>query len=565
MLVCGVFLVRLFYLQVIRHDYYSKAALASQLKQYEIPAARGDIRAYDGDNIVPLVLNQTLYTLFADPKYVIDAHQVGLELGDIIGIKPSAIEQALKVESRYVVLAKKLSKDQKQKIDNLNLKGVGTRDVPYRTYPEGPLASQLLGFVDDSNIGQYGIEQALNDKLKGQPGQLKAITDAQGIPLASSSDNVVLQPRQGDQVVLTIDIGLQHQVEDILKWGLDKANSKSGSLVVIDPNTGSVKAMANYPSYDPSTFYNVKDPSLFSNPVVSSPLEVGSIMKPFTVAAAIDIGTITKDSSFFDPGQYKIDGHIITDVAEEAGAAHRSVRDILQLSLNTGATWMLMQIGGGQINKHARDIWHDYMVNHYQLGKPTGIEQGYESPGTIPDPDNGYGLNVQYANTAFGQGSAITVLQVAASLSSIVNGGTYYKPHLVSKYLHADGTTESVNPVVVRSGVVKPQTSSDIRSLMEYVVNRNHVLYGLPQLPAGYNIGGKTGTPQIANPSGGYYTDRFNGTFMGFLGGNKPAYVIVLRVNQPHVPYYAGAGAAAPIFSRLVTSLINNFGVPPIH
>ncbi len=563
-LVAGIFIVRLFYLQVIRHDYYSKLALASQLKQYEIPADRGLIEAHDGSQVVPLVLNQTLYTLFADPKYISDPHQASLEIATITGGKASDYERLMHSELRYVVLAKKLDTATKQKVDNLNIKGVGTRAVPYRTYPEGSLGSQLLGFVDDAGKGQYGLEQALNSRLGGTPGQLKAITDAEGVPLASNKDNIVISPKSGDTAVLTVDIGLQQQLANILKWGLDKANSKSGSALIMDPNTGAIKAMVNYPSYDPSKFYNVKDPSLFNNAAVSSPLEIGSIMKPFTAAAGINTGAFTQNSSFDDPGSYTLDGKTIRDVVEDGGAAHRTLRDVLQLSLNTGATWMLMQMGGGQVNKRARDTWHDYMVNHYQFGKSTGVEQGYESPGSVPEPDTGFGLNIKYANTAFGQGVSITPLQVAAGLSSMINGGTYYKPRLVEKYISADGSVSQNAAQIVRTGVVKPSTGRDIRQLMEYVVNRNHVLYGLPTLPAGYMIGGKTGTPEIANPNGGYYTDRFNGTFMGFVGGNRPTYVVVIRVNQPHVHvfYYAGAAAAAPIFSRVAMTLINNYGVP---
>ncbi len=562
--IMAVFVLRLFYLQIIRHNYYAKAALASQLKEYEIPAIRGIISAHDGDTTLPLVLNETLYTLFADPKFINNPHSVAEQVQHIVGGRVSDYEKAMRSNSRYAVLAKKLNKDQKNQLDKLNIKGLGTRDEPHRTYPQGSLAAQLLGFVNDDGVGEYGIEQALNKSLSGQPGRVKAITDAQGVPLLANSDNVITQPKNGQSVVLTIDISIQKQLEDILKAGLKKANSGSGSALIMDPNTGAIKAMANFPSYNPAEFYKVSDPSVFNNAAVSSPLEVGSVMKTLTAAAALDQGVVTTATTYYDPSHFTVDGYTIKNIEEDGGPGTRNLADILQLSLNTGATWMLMQMGGGQINAKARNAWHDYMVNHYQLGKPTGIEQGYEADGSIPDPNKGYGLNLQYANTSFGQGMSATPLQMAAALSGVLNGGLYYRPHLVDSYIDASGRHITNEPKVVNNHVVKPEVSQMLQGLMEYVVQKNHSLYGLPQLPPTvYIVGGKTGTAEIAKPGGGYYDDKFNGTFVGFVGGDKPQYVIVVRVNEPHIHTYAGAGAAAPIFSNLVTMLINSSDVAP--
>ncbi len=562
--VMGLFLLRLFYLQVIKHDYYSKAALAGQLKQYEIPAVRGIISAHDGDANLPIVLNETLYTLFADPKFVKDPHQVASQVQQIIGGQASKYEQAMQQDTRYAILAKKLSKAQKDKLDGLQLRGLGTRDEPHRTYPQGDLAAQLLGFVNDDGEGKYGIEQFMNDSLKGQPGKLKAITDAQGVPLLANPDNVITKPQNGKSIVLTVDISMQRQLEDILKAGLDKSNSKSGSALIIDPNTGAIKAMANYPSYKPAEFYKVNDPNVFNNAAVSSPLEPGSIMKTLTTSAALDRGVIKANSSYFDPNQWTIDGYTITNVEKNGGPGRRSIKDILQLSLNTGATWMLMQMGGGQINAKARNVWHDYMTNSFRLGQPTGVEQGYEAAGSVPDPNKGFALNLQYANTAFGQGISVTMLQMSAAISSVLNGGTYYRPYLVDAFIDNNGQQTTTKPEILNSHVVKPAVSADLKQLMEYVVTSNHSIYGMPQLPpSNYIIGGKTGTAQISKPGGGYFEDRFNGTFLGFVGGDKPQYVIAVRVNDPRIGNYAGRGAAAPIFSNLANMLIDNFEVTP--
>lgn len=569
-----VFIVRAFYLQVIRHDYYQKAALSGQLRQYEIPAKRGVISAYSGGEAVPLVLNEKKYTLFADPKYVKDSKKTASAIASIIGGKSVDYENQLKTpDTRYVVLAKKLDKAQKSKLDDESKnkstaalwKGVGTREVEYRTYPNGQLASQVLGFVNDEGEGKYGVEQFLDKNLKGTPGQLKAITDASGVPLASNKDNVIIEPKAGGNVLLTIDISMQKQLEDILKTGLDNAKSTSGSALIMDVNSGAIKAMANYPTYNPAEFFKVNDASVFTNAVVSSPFEVGSIMKPLTFAAASNLGKLNKDSTYYDPGGFTVDGASIRNVEGENQSGTRSIRDILQLSLNTGATWMLMRMGNGEINKEARVAWNDYMVNHYQFGKKTGIEQGYEAEGSVPDPLNGYGLNIKYANTAFGQGVTVTLVQFAAAHAAVYNGGTYYKPYVVEKITDPNGKETVTKPVVVKSGIVKQQTSDDVVSLMRYVVERNYIGYKFPYKPrAEYIIGGKTGTAEIAKPEGGgYYQDRNNGTFVGFVGGNKPQYVIIIRVNEPHVNNYAGAGAAAPIFGSISYMLIDNSYVTP--
>ncbi len=565
LVVFSVFVIRSFYLQVIRHDYYQKTALHSQLKQYELPASRGTISAHSGDKLVPLVLNETLYTLFADPKYVKNTHETASQLQKAIGGNADDYEKLLKTpNTRYVILAKKLDGDKAKKIAALNLKGVGTRDTQARIYPDGQLASQVLGFVNDDGDGKYGLEQALDKELKGQPGQLKAITDAQGVPLPANHDNLILDPVPGKQVVLTLDIGLQQHLEDILAQGVKDDNAKSGSALIMDINTGAVKAMANYPTYDPTNYSQQKDIAIFNNPAVSSPLEPGSIMKLLTASAALDSGSVGRDYTYYDPGKYVIDQATVTNVEGNSIVGTQSLQGILTQSLNTGATNLLMQMGGGQINQQARTRWHNYMVDHFHLGSATGIEQGYEADGSIPDPTNGYGLNIQYANTAFGQGMSATITQMAGAVSAVLNGGTYNVPHLVEGYTNpGTGAESKLKPTVWKSNIVKPSTSEALRELMKGVYDANWRIYHAPAPTDAYTIGGKTGTAEITKPGGGYYEDLFNGTFVGYIGGDKPQYLVVLRVNEPHVAGYAGAQAAAPIFGKLVTMLINSGTVTP--
>lgn len=561
--VVAIFAVRLFYLQIIRHDYYKKAALAGQLKEYEVRADRGIIEAHDGDQVVPIVLNETRYTLFADPKYTKDISKIAIDVQRIIGGNASDYEKQMKVNTRYSVLAKKLTKDQKTKIDDLKVKGLGTREEAIRTYPQTDLAAQLLGFVDNEGTGKYGIEQALNKELSGTPGSLKAITDAEGVPLVANKDNINIEPKSGARVVLTIDVSMQRQLEDLLKAQLERSKSKSGGALIMDANTGAIKAMANFPTFNPGEFYKQEDANVFNNGLVSDPLEPGSIMKPLTAAAALDLGVVNKNTTYYDPSRFTIDDATVTNIEEDGGAGTRSIADILQLSLNTGAVYLLKQMGGGEVNQKARTNWHNYMVDHYQFGKATGIEQGYEAEGNIPDPIKGYGLNIQYANTSFGQGMTATPLQMAGALASVVNGGTYYRPRLVDALVDSGGTTQKKSPDITRKNVVSSSVSSDMRSLLENVVAKNYRLYGLPAPSPLYSVGGKTGTAQISKPGGGYYDDRYNGTFMGYIGGDMPQYIIITRANEPKTPGYAGTKAAAPIFTDTINMLINNFGVTP--
>ncbi|HVS78983.1 MAG TPA: penicillin-binding protein 2 [Candidatus Saccharimonadales bacterium] len=564
LLVIVIIILRLFYLQIIRHDYYRQQALNDQLKQYSIAAERGIIEAHQGSSVVPLVLNQKLYTLYADPTLVKNASDAASKIAAITHGNTDAYTQLMKTKNtRYVILGKRLSETENNRITALKLPGVGLQAQDYRVYPQGDLASQLLGFVNDAGQGTYGIEQFFNKQLEGTPGQLKAITDVNGVPLAASRDNIQINPTPGDNLVLTIDMAMQRQVEMILKQAVQNVHAKSASVVLMDPNTGAIKAMANYPTYDPSKFYDVKDVADFNNAAVADPLEVGSIMKTLTMSAGLNQGVITPDSTYYDPGYVKVDGATIKNVLD---IPHEpvSIKEILKYSLNTGAVHVLKQIGGGQLDQKGRDIWYDYMTNHYQLGKLTGIEQPNEAPGVIPNPDHGYGLNLQYANTAFGQGMTATILQMASAVSSVLNGGTYYQPHLVDEQISPSGAVKQNPAKVVKSDVVKPQVGKDLQSLMEYVFNQNYNVYETDRHP-GYLVGGKTGTGQIAAPGGGYKVGTYNGTFLGFVGKTKPEYVVGVLVNQPDLPGYdsAGSQAAAPIFGKIADMLINDFGGEP--
>lgn len=563
--IMGVFFVRLFYMQVIKHDYYKKSAMTGQLREYEIPASRGVIKAYEGEQVIPIVLNEKLFTVYADPTLVKEKHRErdAMMLASVLKGDATKIEKQLATDNtRYVVLARRVTEAQKKEILKHKYAGIGAQEQQYRTYPNGSLAAQLLGFVNAEGKGVYGIEQALNKQLAGTPGQLKAVTDVNGVPLAANRDNILKAPEAGTDMVLTIDIGMQRQLENILRDGLKNAKSDSGSALIMETKTGAIKAMANWPTYNPADYTKVEKTELFNNSAVSLPVEIGSVMKPLTAAAAINQGAVRKDTVYNDPAQWTIDGFKIKNVEESGGGGPHNIAELLNLSLNTGATWLLMRMGGSndQITKQGREVWHRYMTEHYRFGKETGIEQGYEAAGTVPDPNRGYGRDLTYANTSFGQGMTATILQVAGAYSAMLNGGTYYKPHLVEQTVK-DGKAVKREPVALRKNVVKPGVSQDMQELLEFVIDNHYIRPPFDQQT--YSVGGKTGTAQIAKPEGGYFENDYTGTYAGFVGGNEPQYVIVVRVDKPRIAGYAGGAATQPIFVTIARTLLSTFTVSP--
>lgn len=572
--VIGIFGVRLFYLQVISYGHFKNAALSDQLKEYTIPARRGLIYGYDGGQAVPIVLNQELYTIYADPGYIKskDVPQITASLVKILGGKSADYAKSLTMpNSRYEVLAQKVSKQKEQKLLANKFAGIGAKADSYRVYPQGGLAAQVLGFVNANGVGSYGVEQALNDKLAGKPGMLKAITDIHGVPLAASPDNVSIPAKPGKDLQLTIDIGMQRQMETILKNEYKQTRSKGLSAVIMDPHTGAIKAMANYPTYNPAHYDQVKNYKLFENAAASRAIEPGSSMKPFTVAAALNQGVVQPDTTFYDPAHWLINGFNITDIAEDGPARVQSVQSTLSLSLNTGATWLLMQMshpGGTKINLNGIKRWHNYMTKHFMFGQATGLQQGYESAGYVPSVDVDLpAQHLKFANTSFGQGVTATVTQMAAGLSSLVNGGIYYQPNLVAGWYDSSGNLHKHQPVIKEKHVIKPDVSREMWPLMENVVKKYYSDgFSYMKFSNDYMVGGKTGTAQIAKPDGGgYYDNLFNGTYIGFVGGNKPQYVIVVFNIKPDTPGYAGSYGGQPVFADLAHMLINNGYVTPKH
>lgn len=560
----SVFIVRLFYVQVIRHDYYVAAARDSQVTKLTIFPERGMIYTKDGSTIDPFVLNETVYTVFADPHEVTDASAIRSAMNEIAGgeVVKKSLDSLGNKDVRYIVLARQVSRTQAELIQKKELQGVGLQKGSRRVYPEGSLAGQLLGYVNYDGKGQYGIEEALDSRLTGTPGILQSVTDVRRIPLTIGGDNINKPAVNGDNIVLSIDKSIQLKAEQALRDGLTHAKATKGSVIVMNPNNGQVLAMANLPTYDPSNYTDATDYAVFQNNIVSSPYENGSVLKTLTVGAGLDSGAVTVNSTFPDgSGCTSVDGTRICNVEEDPRQASASMLDTLQYSLNTGVTYVVKQMGGGTINTQARTTFYSYLTDHYRFGKLTGIEQAGEAKGIVKPPDDdGMGINVSYANMAFGQGMDQTMVQTAAAFSAAVNGGVYYKPTLVAG-TYNNGAFAPQSPTVVEQNVLKPEVSVALRDLIWQ--GRKRGFFGKVD-PNGYKIGGKTGTSQIIDPKTGKYSNENSiGSYLGFGGADIPQYVIMVKVEDAKIGGYAGTTAAGPIFNDMSNWLLQYLRIAP--
>ncbi len=563
-LVLAIFLVRLFYIQVINHEEFLAKANQMQISKRTINPERGQLYAKDQNGeIVPLVLNQTVYTVFADPTQVKDVKKVEKLVTDVAGDQmiEANFDKLTSTTLQYVVLARQITHSQAEKIQEADLAGVGLQSSSRRVYTEGKLANQVLGFVNADGEGQYGLEQYLNTELTGEAGLLQSVTDVRRIPLTIGVHDVSIPAKDGTDYVLTIDRSVQAQAESILQEGLNNVNSDSGSIIVMDPNNGHIVAMANYPDFDPSNYTKVTDATAFQNHAVSYAFEPGSVMKAMTTSMSLDLGTINPDTTFTDPNCMQIDDAKICNAEGDEKFTGRTftMTKVLQYSLNTGVMWQLQQIGGSDITKAARQTMYEYFHDKYRFGQKTGVEQPGEVGGTIFSPDNVQGNKVRYANMTFGQGVSVTMVQMAAAFSATVNGGTYYQPTLIDGTLDQDGKETANQSKVVSDNVISDSASSNIRKMM-FEARRG----SWPTADGGYYVGSKTGTAQIYDDATKTYSkDRTTGTTIGF-GADKDGnaqYVIMVRIEYSGKQGFAGSVAANPVFTKMSNWLAQYEGI----
>jgi cell division protein FtsI/penicillin-binding protein 2 len=556
--IMAVFVVRLFYLQIIQHGYYVDIANNEQIKRLTIPAKRGLIHALDGDTPVPLVMNQTVYTVFADPQTTKDDEKIIRVIRQIAGGNARSDLQGLldKKDSRYQILATKVTRVQADKIKAENLNGIGFQEMTQRVYPEKSLAAQTLGFVDSSGTGKYGIESKLNDKLNGKDGLLQSVTDVSNVPLTIGSNNINKPAVDGENVVLSIDRNVQSYVEQALGDGMERTGATRGSAVVMDPQTGKVMAMANLPTYNPEEFNKVTDVALFNNGVISTPYEPGSDVKTFTMATGIDKNVVTPESTYVNTDSIRVEDRVITN-ATYGQTGTITFQHALNWSLNTGFVTVAQRLGDGKsITRGARDIMYDYFYNRFKLGQLTGIELAGEAAGTVISPEETEGNAVRYSNMSFGQGLDVTMIQAASAFNSIVNGGKYYKPTIIAGVVDKNGKYIP-NKVSDPTQPISESTANSVREMAH--VARNTFFSSVDK--PGYYIGGKTGTSQVIK-DGVYADDETIATYLGFGGGDVSRYVIMVQISGDHKELQ-GARDALPIFTDISNWMLNYLKIQP--
>lgn len=553
-----VFVVRLFYLQIIAHDKYVAMANSEQVKRLTIPATRGEIYAMDDGEPVKLVLNQTVYTVFADPHVTTNNDKIIETIRRVAGgnAQPNLDHLLDNKDSRYQILAKNVSRQQAEMIKKENLSGVGFQAHSERVYPEGQLASQVLGFVNTDGQGQYGIEGALNDKLKGKDGLLQSVTDVNDVPLTIGDKNINQPAVNGTNIALTIDRNIQAYTEQALAAGLKRTGATNGSVIVMDPRNSQVLAMANLPTYNPADYGKVQDAADFLNDTVAVPYEAGSVIKSLTVATGIDKGVITPTSTYNNKGTIDVDGTTIQNASLTEVLGTQTMQTALTWSLNTGMVTVAERLGdGSHITKQARDTIYQYFHDRFGFGQLTGIELAGESPGDIISPDNVQGNAVRYSNMVFGQGMDVTMLQAATAFSSIIDGGVYHDPSVVAGKVTDDG---SFVPQAAKGSrqVIKPSTSAEVKQML--ITDRHD--NGGDDTP-GYEVGGKTGTSQ-ALVNGVYSFDQTTGSYLGFGGDDTPRYVIMVQVSGKNMAL-GGAADAGPIFTDISNWMLGYLKLAP--
>lgn len=590
-------ILRLFQIQVIDHEDYRALAESQYSSQFEIPAKRGEILSSDGYVLAGAKSN---YLLFAEPKKITDPYKVASDLAEILSSMrseindyeieyeknndsddggPSNIDTSevqedspkltksemfekyfkdfynyISSDRFWVPLMRDVTSEEKIKIEESGITGIGFEEYPVRYYPEGTLASHLLGFVgsteDGEKVGYFGIEGRLNEDLKGKPGKVLEETDALGNPILMGEYKMV-PPIQGRDVVLTINRSIQYMVEKKLKEGVEKYRAYSGTAIVMNPYTGEIIALANYPTYDPGNFNEEEkyDENLGrknierKNLAISYTYEPGSIMKPLTISAAIDLGLVGPDTTFVDSGPVVYSTHTI-DNWDGKHYGVQTITELLQKSNNIGAAWVGMQVGPDNLYKYLSD---------FGIGTKSGIDLEGEDTGILRPKDSW--TDIDTANISFGQGVSATPLQMLTAFNAIANGGFLMQPKIISKLVDENGETE-IPPKNIRR-VISKETSDIMVDLLEKAAEGGEGKYFVLKE---YRISGKTGTAEI--PEGGSYSESgTNATFVGFLTGSK-AFSLIVKLQEPQESPWA-AETAVPIWMDIASELVKFYGIPP--
>jgi cell division protein FtsI/penicillin-binding protein 2 len=552
--------VKLVTVQLLRHELYAEKALAQQSRQFEIPARRGEIYIEENGELYPLALNNSLKYVYADPQLVQDAATSAQKLAPILNQDEQKLRESLTFtgKNRYVELKQQVDLTQAKQISDLKLRGVVLRDRDYRAYPEGALFGHITGYVNSDGKGQYGVEEYLNADMSGKNGLLKAITDSQGVPI-STQDNIIEEPRNGVSYVLTLDRYVQGIAEKALQKAVADNKATSGSLIVMDPYSGAIKALVNTPNYDPNNYsqVGVENYASFVNSAVSSQFEPGSGFKPLTMSIAVESGKVTPETGFNDSGEVTIGEYTIRN-ADQKKFGQVDMNLVIKNSINTGMVYVLKLLGGNpaEITRAGKELLYNG-IKKFGFGEKTGVELAGEAAGKVKEPK---AADIDYANMTFGQGIATTSIQMITAMSTIANGGMKVEPHVLAKKVLPNGELEEVNASPSEERIITKETADKVANMMIGVVEGGSGY--LTRMP-GYKIAGKTGTAQVPRADGQGYEEQKNiGSFIGFAPVGDPKFIMLVRVDYPQTNTYAER-SAVPAFAEVAKQLFGYYQVPP--
>jgi cell division protein FtsI/penicillin-binding protein 2 len=543
---------RLVMLQVVHHGFYVALAEGQYEKSEELTPRRGELfltSAHD-EGTIPLAINRELYLLYAVPRDVEGIEETITKLKGYIDLDEDVLRERLSKEGDlYEPLMHKVTPEQKEAIEALALPGLRFLPEDERFYPEGRTSAHLsgfLGFSGDTRLGQYGLEGFFEEELAGEPGYLQAQQDAGG-RLIPTGDRLFKSAVDGTDFVLTVDQSIQYFACTRLEEEVQRHGAVSGSVIIMDPSTGAIIAMCGAPSYDPNAYGDVKEIKVFRNAAVEDVYEPGSVMKPITMAAALDLGKVTPETTYEDTGSVEIAGYTIRN-ADDKTYGVKNMTQVLEESINTGAIFAAQQVGN--------EAFRTYM-QRFGFGAATGISLPGEHPGNISSLDNLHDLYT--ATASFGQGITATPLQLLQSFGAIANHGLMMKPYLIKERITPSGHHIAAEPEEVRQ-VIQPKTASTLAGMLANVVINGH---GKKAGVEGYYIAGKTGTAQVPDENGpGYDKDRTIGTFAGFGPVTDPAFVMVVKIDEPKTVQFAES-TAAPLFGEIAEFLLQYYDIPP--
>ncbi|HPN67445.1 MAG TPA: penicillin-binding protein 2 [bacterium] len=541
----GLLTIKTYTKQISQHQYYLSLANDQHTWQLENKARRGQV--YDSNNY-PLAINLSLSALEVIPNQVEDAEYAARKLAVILHLSREEeldLREKLRSKSLYMPpLKHKLTDEEVQEIKDLNLDGVLLLPEDWRYYPEGQLASQILGYLNVEGKGQYGIEGYFNDELMGSSGFVETYHDLTGRELVDS-EKILSQAQQGVNLYLTLDRSVQYFVEEKLKNAVETYKADSGSVVVMDPKTGKIIAMANYPTFNPNEYFKVDNYNNFNNSAIASSWEPGSIFKPLAMSMALDLGLVTPDTSEEFGASIKVLDREIFN-SEKKPYGRETMTQVLENSDNVGMVWVGEKVG--------KDNFYKYLYK-FGFGEETGVDLSGESVGMVVDKSQV--SEVDLATMTFGQGIAVTPVQITAAFGAVANGGYLMKPYIVNKIKTVDGNEVDVEPEVVRS-VLSPEAARSTAAMMVSVVEKGH---GKQAAVKGYYVAGKTGTAQV--PINGVYDpSKTIGSFVGFAPAFDPKFVMLVKIDIPKTTEWAES-SAAPTFGEIAEFLLDYYMVAP--